>query len=451
MKKYTAILLVLLVGWSCKLSEINENPNIPGAVPLETLLPPVSTAMANAYGGRVFRYTNIFTNHMEGTSNQELQTDRYNVDENFVGRVWEDIYGKAMINLRIIIDQSTEEQSPHYRGVARIMMANCLGTMTSLFGDIPYSQALNVAEYPNPVYDAQEEIYATIQSLLSEGIQDLNAAESVKSPGTDDLMYFGNLDLWKRAAYVLRARYHMHLVKRNSDAASLALSLLENGFNSSADDLKYQPLGVSADMNPIYAYFQDSPYMIIDPDFEEMISLLNDPRESDLFNIIPFSGGQKKPGDYFASQNAAIPFVSYLEQLFLSAECHARLGNTAQAQSLLQDAVIESCELVGMGSIDQTQINDYVDSQLTLSGNLENDLNSIITQKYIALFTQAEPWTDFRRTGYPQLAPNDPGVSGINPNGEIPRRIIYPQNERLFNTSVPIPIPNMQQRFWWDE
>lgn len=451
MKKYTAICIVLLLGWSCKLNEINENPNIPGAVPLETLLPPVSTAMANAYGGRIFRYTNIFTNHMEGNSNQELQTDRYNVDENFVGRVWEDIYGKAMINLKIIIDQSTEEQSPHYRGIARIMMANCLGTMTSLFGDIPYSQALNVAEYPNPVYDSQEEIYATIQSLLSEGIQDLNAAESVKSPGTDDLMYFGNLDLWKRAAYVLRARYHLHLTKRDGNAATQALSYLANGFTSSGDDLKYQPLGVSADMNPIYAYFQDSPYMIVDPDFEEMISSLDDPRENDLFDNIPFSGGQKKPGAYFADQSAAIPFVSYLEQLFIRAECHLRLGNTNLAQSDLEDAVRESCELTGMGAIDQSEINDYVAAQTLLTGNFEDDLKTIITQKYIALYTQAEPWTDYRRTGYPELTPNDPGVSGINPNGEIPRRLIYPQNERLFNTNVPSPIPNMQQRFWWDE
>lgn len=451
MKKYTAILFVLLLGWSCKLNEINENPNIPGAVPLEALLPPTSTAMANAYGGRIYRYTNIFTNHMEGTSNQELQTDRYNVDENFVGRVWEDTYGKAMINLKIIIDQSTEEQSPHYRGVARIMMANCLGTMTSLFGDIPYSLALNVAEYPNPAYDPQEEIYATIQSLLSEGIQDLDASESVKSPGTDDLLYFGNLDLWKKAAYVLRARYHLHLTKRNPNAASEALSYLDNGFSNSADDLKYLSLGVSADMNPIYAFFQDSPYMIIDPDFEELIEALDDPREDDLFSTIPFTGGQKKPGDYFAAQSAATPFVSYVEQLFIRAECHARTGNTGAAQSDLEDAVRESCELIGMGGIEQSEIDNYVDAQTTLSGNLQDDLKTIITQKYIALFTQAEPWTDFRRTGYPELTPNDPGVSGINPNGEIPRRIVYPQSERLFNSSVPSPIPNMQERFWWDE
>ncbi|TVR37337.1 MAG: RagB/SusD family nutrient uptake outer membrane protein [Cryomorphaceae bacterium] len=452
MKKFVLIpVLTLLVLWSCKLNEINDNPNIPGAVPLETLMPPVSTAMANAYAGRVYRYSNIFTNHMEGVSNQELQTDRYNVDEGFVGRIWSDLYGKAMINLRVIIEQSTTEQSPHYRGVAKILMAHCLGTMTSMFGDVPYTEALNVNEFPNPAYDAQEEIYATIQQLLQEGIEDIDAAESVRSPGSDDLLYFGDRAQWKKAAYVLRARYHMHLTKRNPGAADAALSYLSMGFTNSGDDLKYKPLGISADMNGIYAFFADSPNMKIDPDFEELVNELNDPRTGSLFSVIPFTGGQKKPGPYFSSQGSHVPFISYVEQLFLLAECHVRLGNTGQAQSFLQDAIRESCELIGQGSISQEDINAYVDVQGVLTGNLEGDLERVITQKYIALFTQLEPWTDFRRTGYPELVPNDPGVSGINPNGEIPRRLIYPQDERLFNSSVPMPIPNMQQRFWWDE
>jgi hypothetical protein len=75
----------------------------------------------------------------------------------------------------------------------------------------------------------------------------------------------------------------------------------------------------------------------------------------------------------------------------------------------------------------------------------------ILTQKYIALFTQLQAWSDYRRTSYPFLYPNPDGVSASNPNGQIPRRLIYPQSERILNINAPTPFPNMQDRFWWDQ
>jgi len=71
-------------------------------------------------------------------------------------------------------------------------------------------------------------------------------------------------------------------------------------------------------------------------------------------------------------------------------------------------------------------------------------------EKAAALFTEMECWTDYRRTGFPLLNPNPDGASASNPSGEIPRRFIYPQSERLLNTSFPGPV-TMQDRFWWDE
>ena len=54
----------------CKLEETNINPNVPDDVPVQTLLPPAQFNMARALGGRTFRYTNIFTQHLRGTNNQ---------------------------------------------------------------------------------------------------------------------------------------------------------------------------------------------------------------------------------------------------------------------------------------------------------------------------------------------------------------------------------------------
>ena len=88
---------------------------------------------------------------------------------------------------------------------------------------------------------------------------------------------------------------------------------------------------------------------------------------------------------------------------------------------------------------------------MDLSGNPEEDLALILTQKYIAQFMWLESWTDFRRTGFPQLSPNEGGNNVENPNGEIPRRFPYPINEVLYNPNTPSPLPDLQERMWWDQ
>ena len=87
----------------------------------------------------------------------------------------------------------------------------------------------------------------------------------------------------------------------------------------------------------------------------------------------------------------------------------------------------------------------------TLVGSLNDDLETVLTQKYISHFTQIEGWTDYRRTGFPDLPLNVGGDNPQNPGGAIPRRFIYPQNERLFNSQFPSGNPNLQDRFWWDQ
>ena len=44
-----------------------------------------------------------------------------------------------------------------------------------------------------------------------------------------------------------------------------------------------------------------------------------------------------------------------------------------------------------------------------------------------------EAWSNYHRTGFPALTPHPDGSNANNPSGVLPRRIIYPQNERLTN------------------
>jgi hypothetical protein len=74
-------------------------------------------------------------------------------------------------------------------------------------------------------------------------------------------------------------------------------------------------------------------------------------------------------------------------------------------------------------------------------------LDHIMTQKYIAFYTQFESWTDWRRTNIPALSP----LTG----NRIPRRFPLPQSERLFNgQNIPQGSTSNDWRFtpvWWDQ
>ena len=435
---------------SCDLEETNENPNVPVDVPLSTLLPPTQKSLADIQGGRIFRYTGIFANQLTGVDNQEENVENYQPNEQFIDNVWSDFYVSTMINLRIIIDRSAGT-SPHYSGVAKVLMAQSIGIMTDVWGDIPYRQAIQGAAFPNPAYNNQEEIYQIIFTLLDEAIIELQLSESVFSPGADDIIYNGDLNNWVAAANMLKARYHMHTTKRNPDAASEALNALANGFNNESQDFKYSYLGTGEDVNPIAGFYQITPYAVVDQDLIDLLTDISDPRLDYIFNTIPFSGGRRRPGDYFASNDSPVRLGSYLEQLFIEAEARYRTGDLPGAQSALESAITRSIDEVSLSQVETSEVQAYIEAEAELTGNENEDLNTLLTQKYIGMFTTPEPWTDWRRTDFPVLLPNPVGPTDANPNGEIPRRLIYPQSERLRNTSFPQPAPNMQTRFWWDQ
>ena len=89
------------------------------------------------------------------------------------------------------------------------MTAMYLGILTDHFGDIPYSDALQGADKLKAEYDSQQDIYATIFSLLADGKANLLEPSDVM-PGGDDLIHGGDLAAWAATADGLRARYLNH-------------------------------------------------------------------------------------------------------------------------------------------------------------------------------------------------------------------------------------------------
>ncbi len=147
------------------------------------------------------------------------------------------------------------------------------------------------------------------------------------------------------------------------------------------------------------------------------------------------------PSALYMGDDAPIRLMTYAEQKFIEAEAHAILGQDVDAKRALEDAIRASYDFVGLPIV---EANDYIELFVNWDG-ASDKVKLILEQKYIANYLQPESWNDWRRTGYPDLTPN-PGA--VTP---IPRRYIYPTNERQYNpNAVNTNSSMLSPRLWWD-
>jgi len=451
---FLIIAATIMVFSSCELQETNLNPNSPTQVPERVLLPFNQERLANLMGSTPQVMAGIFMQYYEGFDNHPSQVEIYRVNEAlYVDWDWNDYYDGPMINLQKMLDVAEAEGSFYYTGIGNIMMALCLGNVTSVWGDVPWTEALRGSENTSPKYDAQEFIYEEIQRLLDEGIEALQQEYDGLKPAGDDVIFGGDTDMWIKTAYTLKARFYMHLTKRAADLAydpaEEALAALENGFQNTAENLIYEFGFNASEYNPFYSFARLN-YIRPDNYLTSLMLLLSDPRRDAYF--------QKKFGEstlqeaYYTSPGSPVHMATYYEAKFLEAEARLRLDeNDPEAETAFREAMKANIDMLTNNSLDSADMTSYLDNLAVLNGSFEQKLERLMVQKYIAMYGTIESWTDYRRTGYPDIAPNENGDHNENPGGDIPRRFTYPQTERLYNNNFPEPQLTLQDRVWWDQ
>ncbi len=452
-KKLLFLMMVTLIS-GCDLTESNINPNSPTEVPPNVMLPYIEESIARLSCGTSQVCTGIFMQYYTGIDNHPIQVQQYILNEAlYVDWIWNDYYDGPMINLKIMINQAEKEGSFYYVGIGKILLAMCLGNLTSLYGDIPYAEALEGSLNSHPKFDAQKDIYTAIQQLLDNGIAELGKSYVGKKPGSDDIIFNGNISKWMENAYALKARYYMHLTKRADEVgynpSQKALEAVAKAMKSSDADMFY-PFGFNAaEYNPFYSFTLLN-YIVPNLFFTNLMLQLNDPRRS--FYYKKKFGEATLNGLFLTSSSSPVFLSTYHELKLTEAEALLRINaGDPKAQTALQEGVKASIKRITGSSTSDATIASYLDANAKLTGNLNNDLKTIVTQKYVALFSSIESWTNYRRTGIPELVPNINGDHNQNPGGGIPRRFAYPQTERLYNKNFPAKIPTLQEKIWLDK
>lgn len=429
--------------------------------------------------------------------------DRQGIDNHYLSTLdnyWATVYTKALPNIKVLEEKSITTNSSHYLAIAKVLKAINIGQTTDIYGDIPYTEATLSGQNFTPKYDSQQTIYADVIKLLDDAIVLFSSPNtSTFAPGSEDLIYAGNITKWTKAAYTFKARYQLHLSKINGSVVTgnAVVESLTKGFTANTEDfqIKYNAVNV----NPWYAsqlgLFAGNVLYAISNQF---ISYMNggtvypfttvnmDPRlpllvDMRTYNGSGISGSQPttgagftgttngtgtgssaKIGTEFYYSNATAPTVilSYAEAKFMEAEAQFLInggsatttGANAAAYAAYKAGITAHMTKLGVASALQTA---YLSDTSIDKGAAALELKDIMRQKFIALFLNPETFTDYRRYDFSANAfknltipVNTDPVNG----GKWIRRFVYSTNERGSNaTNYSANFKPMVTPVWWDK
>lgn len=241
-------LIFILMGltvlvFSCRdLEEVNINPNgvDPSIAHPNLLLSTVVTSTGQAVVG--LGYGNL-----AGVM-QHTQKDGWSGGHN--GYDWSTSqdwggYYSILRNVDEMYKKAVDMELEFHQGVALVIKSYMFGLITDLWGDAPYSQALNGEqggeENIKPVFDSQEDIYAgiladleTANTLLSGNQNDYAGISAVQ-----DVLLEGDVMSWRKFANSLALRYYMRLSEKDPSTA-------QNGIEKIVDDPENYPIILDA-------------------------------------------------------------------------------------------------------------------------------------------------------------------------------------------------------------
>ena len=454
-KLFVIGLLALSITGCDEFLDVNENPNQLIDVPANTLLTSSTLGTATLMGTHLHRYSAVYTQQFAAGTAQIWDLSRYLLTEVDVNDVWRFRLYAGVLNDLKRLEERTLTSSPHYAGISKILQGYLFMTAVDNWGDVPFTEALQLADNLTPVYDKDEAIYTGIIAMIDSGIALTNEANSTFKPTGDDLVYGGDLAKWRRLANTIKLRLYLHYYPKNAAFATQSIgALLSSGaplITGNADNFQVKFIPGDADRaNPISQFEVRRQNQFFPA--ENFVNLMNtkaDPRRAFYFTQynnayigMPANANQNTSANYsrmhvylrgaVTSANpitgyagdAPLRMMTFAEYQFILAEYHARNSRLAESQLAFTAAITASMADVGVPA---AEVTAYLESRPALT--TANAIQQIIEEKYVANYGVAtEPWVDWRRTGFPQLTPVASAAMT-----QIPRILPYAELERVTN------------------
>jgi hypothetical protein len=422
------------------------------------------------------------------------QDNRDNTQQN-----WQRYYRSVIRNTYDVIATTKDPSRTNLVNMAKILQSYAFLVLTDTYGDIPYTEAGKgyTDQKVYPKYDKQQAVYAGIIKDISDAVAALDAS---KTRETADVLFGGDVAKWKKFGNSLLLRIGMRLSKVDAtQAQSLVSKALAGGvITTNADnvlilhDANYlNSIGQLLNATEANNFYLAAPFV-------DYLKKTNDPRLRSIAvrYVGATSGTQQTParaeidpavqiGMPFGFDNSSISgpvktlgLASFYD--FSQADrtrmnkttARAYLVTASQTNLLLAEAVtrgwvtgnakdyFEAGVKTHMAQVSEMDANSVVSSSAVDAYLAANPFNSttaleqINTQYWISCFLNGpEAFANFRRTGFPKLAPNP--FSGKAIKGDFINRLTYPNSEISVNSvNVKAAIANqgaddLDTKVWW--
>jgi hypothetical protein len=447
-----------MFGCEDSIEGINTNPLAATAIEADLLMPQVLVAGFSA--NRTIEL-NAMNQHSQSWSatvgfgvfrNPEL----YNISANTTNNVWVGQFTTALRNL-LQMRRLTEANRPealNVIGQAQVLEAFAYLNLTQIFGDIPFSEALQVEDFPNPNFDSQEQVLRGIPGLIDQAL--VNLATDTPIVGDADLLYKGDRQSWIRFANSLKLKALMLIANVDAPSVQTALQAVAS-----------QPLILQASQDAVLNYTEDpgneNPIWRTVDAFGggvntfwgggiPLINIMNssaDPRRATYFNtnadgnyVGQVQGVFNTTGVSTISANTirrAMPdrYATAAETNFYLAEAVLLGYISGDANAFYRAGITASFNAYdgAPGEISQAAKDTFLASpRATITGNSQAvALLKIHEETFVANFTRAiESWTDQRRNNVPTI---------VLPTGAVLtdflRRYQVPLSEITSNPNAP--------------
>ncbi|MDB5199978.1 MAG: hypothetical protein JWO92_1941 [Chitinophagaceae bacterium] len=483
-----SILFLLIAGCKKNLTSLNEDPKNPSSVPSYALFTNAQHTLSNTLTSssvnlNIFRLIVQYWTETTYTdeSNYDLQTRQ------IPRGVWNALYRDVLRDFQEakkliptdVKNSVTQVLDPGKQkneiAIVDIMEVYTWYYLVTTFGNIPYSEALNI-EKPFPKYDDQKAIFVDLIKRLDADIPALNTAN--ESFGDADVIYGGDPTAWKKFAASFKLKIGMTLADADPalSKTTVEAAVATGVFTSNADNAEYGYLTGPPNTNPIWVDLVQSgrkdfvgTKTIIDP-----LKTLNDPRlpyyfttvnetnaaylgatpgaSSNYSSFSKPSGSALVKGSIGRITNADFPslLLSYDEVEFFLAEAVERgynVGGTAATH--YNNAITASIQYwTGSAASAAAYLAQPAVNYATAAGTYKQKIG---TQKYFALYNRGwDEWIEQRRLDQPAIVAPSSALTAY------PVRLTYNVDEQNINTTnynaaaTAIGTDKVTTKLFWD-
>jgi len=199
-------LLVFGIGSCTKdFEEMNQSPNSPVDVPAINIFTNAIYGSLSDELGSWLQHTYLGPWSQQWTKVQYVDEDRYEPRD--LSGYFDGPYSDQLKNLTIVINKTTESGDEKLMAAAKILRAWNFMHLTDMFGDVPYSEALQGFQADGiikPAYDTQEDIYLALLDELEQA--NVLLTGTTVNFGAGDIMYGGDPVKWRKLANSLKIR-----------------------------------------------------------------------------------------------------------------------------------------------------------------------------------------------------------------------------------------------------